>query len=182
MEITLPKKLTPILAAAGLLALLAALAALLAPRLTGRTLAQAVGFDSGQAAAVSGAQAFYAVDYQEAPQKWSARLCALGTAQGCAFYEALAPALWETFSAEQTVITSEVQAVQQVFEGQAPARQDARLQIWELHVTLSAPWPQSTDGAADFTAYALVLREEGGWKFERLLMQAEVERYLGGDQ
>ena len=181
MEITLPKKLTPILIAAGLLALLAALAAILVPRLTGRSLAQAVGFDSGQAAAVEGAQAFYAVDYQEAPEKWSARLCALGTKPGCTFYETLAPALWKTFITNQTVITAEVDAVRQVFDGQAPTRQDAWLQIWELGVTLSTPWPQSTDGAADFTAYALVLHEEDGWKFERLLMDAEVERYLGGD-
>jgi len=159
-----------------------AVVAILTPRITGRTFFQVIGFDSGQTAVVQGAQVFYSVDYQDAPEKWAARLCAMSTGQGCTFYEQIAPTLWQAFLSNQTVVTAEVQAVRKVFEGKASARENVLMQVWEVNVMLSSAWPQSKDGATIFTAYALVMQNQTGWKFERLLMDAEAERYVGGGQ
>jgi len=159
-----------------------AVVAILALRITGRTFFQVIGFDSGQTAAVQGAQVFYSVDFKESPEKWAARLCAMSTGQGCTFYEQIAPTLWQAFLNNQTVVTAEVQAVGKVFEGKASARENVLMQVWEVSVVLSSAWPQSTNGATSFAAYVLVMRTQTGWKFERLLMDAEAERYVGGGQ
>lgn len=66
MEITFSKRLllVPLMLLLGIASGILAL-----PRLTGRSFAQVAGLDSGQSAALSGAEAFYSVDYQSSPDK-----------------------------------------------------------------------------------------------------------------
>lgn len=182
MEITLPKRLKTFAIFAVLLAALLMAIYLLTPTISGRTLAQVAGLDTGRQAVEAGTRAFYSVDYREAPEKWSARLCELSTSQGCTFYEQLAPAVWPEFRSQKTVVIADVQAVRTAAEEPPVQREGALMQVWEVAVTLSAPWPQSVDGATQFNAYALVFQGEQGWQFERLLLDAEAEKYIGGAQ
>jgi hypothetical protein len=47
-------------------------------------------------------------------------------------------------------------------------------QIWRLGIQLSAPWPVQKQPITSFPALALVVRENGTWKFERFLTEDEV--------
>ena len=74
MEIFLPKRRVLI----GLLVLLAAAGSILVLlKRSGRSLAQAVGFDTSRGSALAGAKAFYSVDYHDGQYIWAARLCSL---------------------------------------------------------------------------------------------------------
>jgi hypothetical protein len=55
------------------------------------------------------------------------------------------------------------------------------MQIWQVAVMLSAPWPQG-DGQTSFPAHVLVVREGEQWKFERFLLKDELAIYSGGEQ
>ncbi len=105
MEVTFSKRIILI---AVLVLLVVLSASMLTPRLTGHSLAQVVGFDSGRSAALAGVEAFYSVDYQSGPDVWAARLCALSTQPACDYYQnTLAPFLWLAFTDHQMVVTAE---------------------------------------------------------------------------
>ncbi len=180
MEITLSKRLFFFIIF--LLALSVVTAVLTLPRLTGKPLAQAVGPDSGRAAAVAGAQAFYTVDYTTGPDRWAARLCALSTRAACELYQnTIAPFLWADFNTARTVVSAEVNQPVLLAEELADSRSDAPMQVWQVLVSLSAPWPQG-DGQTSFPAHVLVVREDEQWKFERFLLNDELVKYNGGEQ
>ncbi len=169
-------------------------AVLVALKLSGQDLPQAIGFDSGRGAAQAGVEAFYGVNYQDGQDVWAARLCAVSTQPACQYYQkTVAPFLWPEFIASQTVVTveagepvlladqptstrSNVAASAEESAAAPPARQ-----VWQVAVTLSAPWPQG-DGQTSFPAHVLVVREDDGWKFERFLLKEELTHYLGGKQ
>lgn len=160
MEITFSKRKTFF----SLLVVLATIAAgVLYLKLSGKTAAQAVGLDSGRQAALAGAQAFYSVDYRESQDVWAARLCALSTQPACNYYQnTAAPFFWPGFTASQTIVNADVSAPVLLADERAGSRQDAPMQVWQVSVSLSAPWPQS-DGQIAFPAYVLVVREADGW-------------------
>jgi hypothetical protein len=146
------------------------------------SLARAIGFDSGRGAAVAGVEAFYSVDYQEGQDNWEARLCALSTEPACDFYQnTVAPFLWPDFEVSQTVGTAKAGETIMLADEVTTTRVNAPMQIWQVAVNLSAPWPQG-NGHASFPAYVLVVREESGWKFERFLLEDELAKYIGGKQ
>jgi hypothetical protein len=146
------------------------------------SLARAIGFDSGRGAAIAGVEAFYSVDYHEGQDKWAARLCALSTEPACDFYQnTVVPFLWPDFEASQSVITAEAGEAVMLADEVAATHENALMQIWQVGVNLSAPWPQG-NGQASFPAYVLVVREESGWKFERFLLADELAKYIGGKQ
>lgn len=179
MEITFSKRLFFIIV---LLLLIVTTAALAIPRLTGKSLVQTVGLDTGQSAARAGVQAFYSVDYTTGPDKWAARLCTLSTQLACELYQnTFAPFLWSEFNAAKTIVTAEVANPVLVVEPAAGGESDAPMQIWQVAVTLSAPWPQG-DGQTSFPAHVLVVREGEQWKFERFLLKDELAAYRGGEQ
>lgn len=179
MEITFSKRIFFIIL---LLLLIVSTAALVIPRLTGKSLVQAVGFDSGQAVALAGVEAFYTVDYSTGPDKWAARLCASSTQLACELYQkTFAPFLWSEFNAAKTIVTAEVASPVLVAEPTAAGEWHEPMQIWQVAVTLSAPWPQG-DGQTSFPAHVLVVREGEQWKFERFLLQDELAAYRGGEQ
>jgi hypothetical protein len=83
-------------------------AGLAALRLSGQSIARAVGFDSGKGAAQAGVEAFYGLDYRNGQDVWAARLCSLSTQPACEFYQnTVAPFLWPDFVASQIVVTVE---------------------------------------------------------------------------
>ena len=55
-------------------------------------------------------------------------------------------------------------------------------QVWRLHIQLSAPWPGQTQPVTSFPALALVMRENGTWKFERFLTEDEVGALNKGEK
>lgn len=167
----------------GLLVVLSAVVlAAIALRLSGKTVAQAVGFDSGRGAALAGAQAFYSVDYHDGQDVWAARLCSLSTQPACEFYQnTVAPFLWREFENAQTVVSAKAGDATLLAEETAATRRDAPMQVWRVALELSVPWPQG-DGQTSFPAHVLVVREDAGWKFERFLLEDELVKYAGGEQ
>jgi hypothetical protein len=163
-----------------ILALVGAILVILS--ISGRSLAQAVGFDNGRGAALAGVETFYSVDYHDSQDVWAARLCALSTEPACDFYQnTVAPFLWPDFEASQSLVTTEASGAVMLAEEVASTRGDTPMQVWQVAVNLSSPWPQG-DGQTSFPAYVLVVREENGWKFERFLLEDELAKYTGGKQ
>jgi hypothetical protein len=179
MEIYFSKRRVIMIVFAIMLIILATVVIL---RFSGKSLSQAIGFDSGRGAAIAGVEAFYSVDYHEGQDKWAARLCELSTEPACDFYQnTVAPFLWPGFEASQSVITAKTAETVMLADEVAATRGNAPMQIWQVGVNLSAPWPQG-NGQAFFPAYVLAVREESGWKFERFLLEDELAKYIGGKQ
>lgn len=122
-------------------------------------------------AAVAGVKAIYTLDYTEDAKTWQERVCAVSTAQGCAFFQSLlAPAMRKTVEQKQIRTGCEVQAVRLVEE-------DGQTRVWELTVTLDNPWPGVE---ATMPVYAAVeQQEDGSWLFQRILFTQEVEARYG---
>ncbi len=128
-----------------------------------------------QTAAVAGAQAFYNVDYQEGKQAWLDQLCAVSTNTGCTMDQnVFMPALWPQLESSKTSTTVQVSVQEKVVEQVSPFG-DVPQQIWKLNIQLSAPWPAQKQPLTSFQALALVIRENGVWKFERFLTEDEVQ-------
>ena len=129
-----------------------------------------------KAAALSGAQAFYTLDYQAGRQTWLDQLCAVSTQAGCAIDQnVIVPALWGGLAQAKTVSTVQVEVQEKVLEQAAAFPANAPQQVWRLHIQLSAPWPGQKQPLTSFPALALVIRENGTWKFERFLTEDEVQ-------
>ena len=148
-------------------------------KIKGYSLAEIAGFDSGRDATLAGAQAFYTVDFHQDADHWAAQLCQYSTQPACAYYQdAVAPFLWPAFIADQTVVNAQIS--EPILLADKPVEGEANpIQIWQVRVTLSDPWPQG-DGRTNFPAHVLVVRKSNGWKFERFLLADEITRYTGG--
>jgi hypothetical protein len=150
--------------------------------LSGRTLPELSGFGGGRSVALAGTKAFYTIDYQDGADVWAARLCAVSTQPACEFYQSIvAPFLWLEFEEYHSLIVAETGKATLLSKETAGTRGDAPMQVWQVTVNLSDPWPQG-DGKTSFPAYVLVIKEESGWKFERFLLPEEIEKYSGGDK
>lgn len=130
-----------------------------------------------RAAAVAGAQAFYTVDYQNGKQVWLDQLCAVSTSSGCTIDQnVFVPALWPQLEATKTSTTVQVSAKEKVLDQVNPLSSVPQ-QVWKLGIQLSAPWPAQEQPLTIFPALALVMRENGGWKFERFLTEDEANAF-----
>jgi hypothetical protein len=137
------------------------------------SLATPDGDQLAQAAAVAGAQAFYTVDYQNGKQAWLDQLCAVSTNIGCTMDQnVFVPALWPQLEAAKTSTTVQVSAQEKVLDQVSPFG-NVPQQVWKLGIQLSAPWPVQEQPLTSFPALALVMRENGAWKFERFLTEDE---------
>ena len=126
-----------------------------------------------QAAAVSGAQAFYTLDYQKGKQAWLDQLCVVSTSTGCAMDQnVFVPAMWPQLEAAKTSTTVQVSAQGKVLDQVNPLG-NVPQQVWKLGIQLSAPWPMQKQPLTSFPALALVTKENGAWKFERFLTEDE---------
>ena len=130
---------------------------------------------AAQKAATAGAQAFYTVDYQKGQQAWLDQLCSMSTQTGCIVYQnVIGPNLWSNLEQAQTATTVKVTVQEKVDEQVAETRGDAPMQVWRLQIELSNPWPIQKEPQTVFSALALVIQEEGEWKFERFLTDEEL--------
>jgi len=126
-------------------------------------------------AALAGAKAFYTVDYTAGQQHWLDQLCSISTQAGCIVYQnVIVPNLWSQLEEEKIATTVEVSAQEKVQEQVASTRDNAPMQVWRLNIQLSSPWPMQKEPITDFPALALVLKENGSWKFERFLTEEEL--------
>ena len=129
-------------------------------------------------AALAGAQAFYTVDYQKGQHAWLDRLCSVSTQTGCIVYQnVIVPNLWSQLEQAKTATTVQVSAQEKVQDQIATTRGNAPMQIWRLQIQLSAPWPVQKEPQTKFPALALVVKENGTWKFERFLTEDEAQVY-----
>jgi hypothetical protein len=131
-----------------------------------------------QSAAFAGAHAFYNIDYQTGIQVWLDRLCNLSTKTGCIVYQnVIGPNLWLEYDRVKTVTSASVTVEEKIQEQIAATRGNIPMQVWRLQIELSAPLPQQKDPQLKFTALALVIKEQGMWKFERFLSEEEMQTF-----
>ena len=132
---------------------------------------------AAQVAAVEGAQAFYSVDYQKGKQAWLDQLCAVSTSTGCTMDQnVFVPALWSQLEATKTITTVQVSAQEKALDSVNPLG-NVPTQVWKLGIQLSAPWPAQKQPLTSFPALALVMCENGTWKFERFLTEEELQAF-----
>lgn len=130
---------------------------------------------AAQKAATAGAQAFYTVDFEKGQQAWLDRLCSVSTQTGCIVYQnVISPNLWSSLEQAQTTTTVKVTVQDKVDEQIAETRGNALMQVWRLQIDLSGPWPIQKEPQTVFSALALVIQEQGEWKFERFLTEEEL--------
>lgn len=116
-------------------------------------------------AIIAGIESFFNVDYQQGQEAWLDQYCAVTTESGCQFAKLGAASLWKKVQEAKTITSASVQPEQKVKHTSAE-------QVWRVRIQLSAPLPGS-EKTAD-TAYALAVRTDAGWKFDRFLMPEEI--------
>ncbi len=116
-------------------------------------------------AIAAGIEAFFNVDFQQGKDAWLNQNCAVTTESGCQLVKLGAASLWKKVQQEKTVTSASVQPEEKV-------KHTADEQVWSVRIQLSAPLPGS-EKTAD-TAYALAVRTNAGWKFDRFLMPEEI--------
>ncbi len=124
--------------------------------------------DLARQAAILGATAFFTIDEQGSQQVWIENLCRVSTESGCAFHQLGLDKLWKQFEAAHTSITPTILQAEKV----QLAKNSTGMQVWKVTIELSRALPGRSD--KQDTAYALVMAEQGGWKFDRFLLPAEV--------
>jgi len=77
--------------------------------------------------------------------------------------------MWQKYVDSKTIVTAQVQAVEK-------AADIGTEQVWELAITLSSPLPGSNK--TQDTAYVSLVKADTGWKFDRFLMEAEINALL----
>jgi hypothetical protein len=104
--------------------------------LSGWKFPELTGIGSGRSVALAGAKAFYSIDYQDSPDVWAARLCAVSTQPACEFYQSIvAPFLWLEFADHRSQIVAETGKASFLSQENASSRADAPMQVWQVSVT-----------------------------------------------
>jgi hypothetical protein len=117
-------------------------------------------------AVVAGVEAFFNVDYREGKDAWLARFCSTSTKAGCLFAESGSTNLWKRYTDIKTIVTAEVAPKTLI-------RQTKDEQVWLVSIQLSQPLPGSEKTQDE--AYVIAIRENGSWKFDRFLLNQEIE-------
>ncbi|MPN13651.1 hypothetical protein SDC9_160974 [bioreactor metagenome] len=125
------------------------------------------------AAAVTTIENVFQVNYQEGKEVWLNRICELSTPAGCEVFSAGADRMWEKYVDAKSVVTAATQAVEKVADNGSE-------QVWRMTITLSSPLPGSNK--TQDTAYVVLAKTEGGWKFDRFLMGAEINAILAREK
>jgi len=118
---------------------------------------------------VSAIEKVFQVDYNEGKEAWLKRICEVSTPAGCQLFSAGADSMWKKYVDAKSVVTATTQAVERVANNGSE-------QVWRMTIALSSPLPGSTK--TQDTAYAVLVKTESGWKFDRFLMQAEINAIL----
>lgn len=117
-------------------------------------------------AVIAGVKAFFNINYQEGKDTWLNRFCSTSSEAGCLFARSGSTALWKRFVDMKTVTTAEVTPLEKV-------KQTADEQVWRVSIKLSAPLPSSEKTTDE--AYASAIREKAVWKFDRFLLDPEIQ-------
>jgi hypothetical protein len=117
-------------------------------------------------AVTAGVKAFFNVNYQEGKDAWLKRFCSTSSDAGCLFARSGSSALWKRYVDMKTVTTTEVTPLEKV-------KQTADEQVWRVSIKLSVPLPGSEKTTDE--AYASAIREKAGWKFDRFLLDPEIQ-------
>jgi hypothetical protein len=125
------------------------------------------------AAAVTAIEKIFQVNYQEGKEAWLNRICEHSTPAGCEVFSAGADRMWEKYVDAKSVVTAATQGVEKVADNGSE-------QVWRLTITLSSPLPGSNK--IQDTAYVVLVKTEGGWKFDRFLMEAEINAILAREK
>jgi len=120
-------------------------------------------------AAVSAVEKIFQVDYREGKETWLSRICEVSTPAGCQLFSIGAESMWQKYIDSKTIVSAQVQAV-------GKAADNGQEQVWELAITLSSPLPGSNK--TQDTAYVSLVKADNGWKFDRFLMEAEINALL----
>jgi hypothetical protein len=121
-------------------------------------------------AAVDAVKAFYTLDFTEAPELWTTRICTLTTEAGCrairGFY---APAVQVMVQENQIQTGCNVTPVRL-------ASEEGNIRIWQVIVSLDHPWPGLEQPVQD--AFVEVEKVNGLWLMNRILFQQEVNDFI----
>ena len=140
---------------------------------------------AGGVVAASGAETFFALDYEEGSEQWLSRVCAISTEDGCnvteAFYFESISQILEEKKPKTTCSAEFVEKVDAGIETEGVGPDEMVIyewEVWIVNVTLSDPW----DGAEkEQEVYVQVNTEEGEWKFARILFDQEAKKYSEED-
>jgi len=121
---------------------------------------------AAEQAAVKGTQAFFQIQSEAGKDAWLEHFCSLSTESGCAFIQMGADRLWKKYAEAKTNIQATVKAVEQVSA-------TATEQVWKVDVSLSEPLPGSNNTQEE--AYVLAVKTDAGWKFDRFLLEPEIQ-------
>jgi hypothetical protein len=120
-------------------------------------------------AAVSAMDKFFQVDYQEGKEAWLTRICEVSTPAGCEIFTVGVDHLWEKYLDARTVVSARSEAVEKLAD-------NGDEQVWKMSITLSSALPGSNK--TQDTAYIVLVETDGGWKFDRFLLEAESNAIL----
>lgn len=126
-------------------------------------------------AAIQGIQAFYAFDSQIGKDAWLEKLCQVTSQAGCKLTGMGANRLWESLGDQPFSYSAEGEVSEKVSDRPATEANTKASQVWKTTITLNQPLPGS-ETLSD-TAYALVVTENGQWRFERFLTAPESAQF-----
>ena len=119
--------------------------------------------------AVTATQKVFHVNYQEGKEAWLKRICKVSTPAGCELFSAGADRMWEKYVDAKSVVTAVAQKAEKVADNGSE-------QVWQMAINLSSPLPGSNK--TQDTAYVVLVKTDSGWKFDRFLMDAEINAIL----
>jgi len=124
-------------------------------------------------AAGAGLVAFYTIDYQESPDAWAERVCAVSTEQGREIATNFFASAVAVNAAQHSIQTSAtVIPVAMVDDLGEEGR------IWQVRVSMTNPWDADSESTED--AFVHVVYDGSQWLYERTLFAQEAERYQQG--
>jgi hypothetical protein len=126
-------------------------------------------------AILQGIQAFYAFDSQTGKDAWLANLCQVMSQAGCKLTGLGAERLWKSLGQPPFLYSAQVEVLEKVSDRPVNAANKKASQVWKTRVNLNQPLPGSPKQSDE--VYALVVTEDGQWRFERFLTPQESEPF-----
>lgn len=126
-------------------------------------------------AIVQGIQAFYAFDSHTGKDAWLDKVCQVMSQAGCKLVTLGGERLWKSLGDQTFSYSAQVEVLEKVSDRPASETNNKASQVWKTMITLNQPLPSSQTQTD--TAYALVVTENGQWRFERFLTAQESAQF-----
>ncbi len=119
-------------------------------------------------AAVAGAEAYFSVDIEKGYDSWLKGVCEVSTKAGCDLTKTLAESsgMWKQVESQKTNRQVKAQAVAMV----DTAKDGTAAAVWKIKV-------MEASGDKQSEVFVAVAKEGDTWKFDRLLLKQEAQRY-----